>query len=161
VQESFGYHHVALFTLDRERGELALQAKAGAFTDLFPPDHRLTLSQGMVGWVGRRGETLLANDVDTEPNYVNFFPDAIPSRSALCVPIQVGGKVVGVLDVQSPQRNAFDDHDVMVLETLANQIAVAIENARLHGAVQQELAERKRAEAQRDATLQALQESAR
>jgi len=89
----------------------------------------------MVGWAGRHNETLLANDVDAEPLYVNLYPDVVPTRSELCVPIGIGGEAVGVLDAQSPQCDAFDENDVLVLETLAGQIAVAIENARLHGKV--------------------------
>ena len=131
VQEGFGYHHVALFILDRKRGELVMRARAGEFALLFPPDHRLNLDQGLVGWVGRHGETLLANDVDAEPRYINLYPDAIPTRSELSVPIRVGEEIMGVLDAQSLQINAFDENDVMVMETLADQIAVAIENARL------------------------------
>jgi len=137
VQDSFGYHHVALFTVGRERDELVMRAKAGDFAHLFPPDHRLRLGQGMVGWAGRHGERLLANDVDAEPRYVNLYPDVIPTRSELSVPIRTGGEIVGVLDVQSPQLNAFDESDVMVMETVADQVAVAIDNARLY----QQLAE--------------------
>jgi PAS domain S-box-containing protein len=132
VQQRFGYHHVALFTLERERDELVMRARAGDFAALFPPDHRQKLGQGMVGWVGLHGQTLLANDVDAEPRYICFYPGVIPTRSELSVPIRVDEKVVGVLDVQSPQLNAFDENDVMVMETLAAQIAVAIENARLY-----------------------------
>ncbi|MFN2270732.1 MAG: PAS domain S-box protein, partial [Anaerolineae bacterium] len=147
VQESFGYHHVGLFTLDRERGELVMRAKAGDFAGLYPAEHRLELGQGMVGWVGQSGKLLLANDVSVEPYYVNLYPDIVPTRSELSVPIRAGEEVVGVLDVQSPESNAFDENDVVVIETLADQIAAAIENARLYEAVQQELAERRRTEA--------------
>jgi len=146
VQQSFGYHHVALFTLDREEEALVMQARAGSFENAFPPGHRLQLGQGVVGWVGRHGQALLANDVETEPRYVNLYPEVVPTRSELSVPIRVGQEVIGVLDVQSPQRNAFNDNDIMVIETLADQVAVAIENARLYEAVEQELAERRRAE---------------
>ncbi len=146
VQESLGYHHVALFTVDHEQGELVMRTRAGDFAHFFPPDHRLKLGQGMVGSVGFHGETLLANDVDAEPRYVNLYPDVITTRSELSVPIRVGEAIVGVLDVQSPQLNAFDENDVMVMETLADQVAVAIENAQLYEAVQRELTERKRAE---------------
>lgn len=135
VQESFGYHHVGLFTLDREQGELVMRAKAGDFVGLYPPDHRLKLDQGMVGWVGRSCHSLLANDVDAESHYVNLYPDVVPTRSELCVPILAGGEVVGVLDIQSPQLDAFDENDVTALETLASQIAVAIEGARLYEAL--------------------------
>jgi two-component system cell cycle sensor histidine kinase/response regulator CckA len=146
VQESFGYHHVALFIANCERGELVMKAKAGDFAHLFPPDHRLKLGRGMVGWTARQGVTLLANDVALESRYVNAYPDVLPTRSELSVPIRVGEEVVGVLDVQSPQLHAFDDNDVLVMETLADQIAVAIENARLYEAVLRELDEREQAE---------------
>jgi two-component system NtrC family sensor kinase len=158
VQESFGYHHVSLFSLDHEQGELVMRARAGDFAQLFPLDHRLKLGQGMVGWVGQHGKKLLANDVSAEPRYINLYPELIPTRSELSIPIRVGEEIMGVLDIQSPQRNAFDDNDVMVMETLAAQVAVAIENARLYAAVRQELAERERAEAgQREALAKALQ----
>jgi signal transduction histidine kinase/CheY-like chemotaxis protein len=148
LQEGFGYHHVALFDIDREQGEVVMRAKAGDFAHLFPSDHRLKFRQGMVGWVGYYGKKLLANDVGAEPRYVNFYPGVIPTRSELSVPIGVAGEVVGVLDVQSPHLNAFNENDVMVMETLAAQIAVAIENARLYEAIEQELTKRKRMEEQ-------------
>ena len=148
VQENFGYYHVSLFTVDNEQGELVMRARAGDFAHLFPLDHRVKLGQGMVGWVGLNGQRLLANDVRVEPHYTNYYPDLIPTQSELAVPIRVGEKTLGVLDVQSPHLHAFYENDVMVIETLADQIAIAIENARLYEAVQRELAERKRAEEQ-------------
>jgi len=146
VQESFGYHHVALFIVDPERGDLVMEARAGDYATLFPREHRIRLGQGMVGWVGQHGEILLANDVRAESRYVNFFPGLIPTQSELSVPIQADDEVLGVLDVQSPRLNAFDENDVIVIETLADQVAVAVENARLYGAVQRELVERKQME---------------
>jgi PAS domain S-box-containing protein len=147
VHETFGYHHVALFIVNHEQGEAVMKAKAGSFTHLYPSDHRIKLEQGIVGWVARHGQLLLANDVRAELRYVNFFPDAIPTRSELAVPIRIGEQVAGVLDIQSNRINAFDENDVLVKQTLANQIAVAIQNASLYEAVRHELAERKEAEA--------------
>jgi PAS domain S-box-containing protein len=141
VQEVFGYHHVALFTVDREQGELVMRAKSGAFTDLYPPEHRLKLGQGIVGWVAQHGERLLANDVSIEPRYVNLYPGVVPTQAELSVPIRTGEEIVGVLDVQSPHPNAFDDNDVMLIETVADQMAVAIQNARLFDEVRQRVAE--------------------
>lgn len=146
VQNSFNYHHVGLFTYDAQNQELVMQAKAGSFAHLYPPTHRLKLNQGMVGWVGAHGKRLLANDVSLEPHYVNLYPDTIPTLSELSVPLKAGDHVVGVLDIQSPQANAFDENDVMVIETLADEIAIAIENARLYEELQKELLERRRAE---------------
>jgi PAS domain S-box-containing protein len=130
AQEGFGYHHVGLFTVDREQGELVMRAKAGDFAHLYPSEHRLKLGQGMVGWVGESGEILLASDVGTEERYVNLYPDVVTTQSELSVPIRVGDEIVGALDVQSLELDAFDENDVMVIETLASQIAAAIENAR-------------------------------
>ena len=73
-------------------------------------------------------------------------PGVIGTRSELSVSVRVGGEIVGVLDVQSPHLNAFDESDVMVMETLANQIGMAMERAQLRETVQQELTERKRAD---------------
>ncbi|MBN1429724.1 MAG: GAF domain-containing protein [Anaerolineae bacterium] len=146
IQQNFDYHHVAIFIVDHAQARAVMNTRAGSFVDLFPPVHTLKLGQGMVGWVAQRGERLLANDVRTEPRHVNFFPDVLLTRSELDVPIKIGQEIVGVLDVQSPQLDDFDEDDVMVIETLAGQIATAIENARLYASAQQELAERRRAE---------------
>ena len=146
VQENFGYHHVALFTVDHERGELVMRARAGDFAHLFPPDHRLKLDQGMVGWVSCHGRVLLANDVDAEPRYVNLYPDVVPTRSELSVPIRVGGEVVGVLDAQSPRLDGFGESDVTVMEILADQVATAIGNAQMYEQAQREVTERQRVE---------------
>ncbi len=146
VQQNFGYQHVGLFILNSQCGELLMTAKSGDFAHLYPAHHRVRLGEGIVGWTGLYGEKLLANDVSVEPHYINFYPDAIQTRSELSVPIQAGGKNIGVLDVQSRHLNAFDEDDTMVIETLADQIAVALETARLYEAIQRELTERRRAE---------------
>jgi PAS domain S-box-containing protein len=132
VHDTFGYHHVALFIVDRERQELVMKAIVGEFVKLFPPNHRVPLNRGMVGWVGEHGQRLLAADVEREPHYINFYPDLIPTRSELSVPICSGDRTIGVLDIQSPKLNAFDESDVKVMETLADQIAVAVTNAQLY-----------------------------
>jgi PAS domain S-box-containing protein len=137
VHEKFGYHHVALFIVDRARGELEMKAMAGEFVNLFPANHRVPLDLGMVGWVGEHGSRLIANDVEDEDHYINFYPELIPTRSELSVPIRIGDKTLGVLDVQSPEANDFDENDVKVMETLADQIAIAIANAQLYEEAQE------------------------
>ncbi|MGD2206537.1 MAG: response regulator [Anaerolineae bacterium] len=135
VQKRFGYHHVGLFSRAAGEDRLVMRARAGEFAHLFPPDHSVALGQGLVGWTGLHGETLLANDVDAEPRYANPYPDRLPTRSELSVPIRIGeaeSRIVGVIDLQSPQLGAFEPNDVTTLETLADQMAVAINNARLY-----------------------------
>jgi len=131
VQQSFDYHHVALFIVDRQREEVVLRAAAGYHAARVPESYRLDLAEGVVGWTVRHGTTRLVNDVSTDPYYAGGISGDAATQAELCVPIKVGRETIGVLDVQSPQRNAFDESDVMVMETLADQIAVAIESARL------------------------------
>jgi PAS domain S-box-containing protein len=141
VRESFGYHHVALFIVDGDTKELVMKARAGSYATLFPKEHRIKAGVGMVGWVGMHGERFLSNDVRAELQYVENFRAALPTMSELSVPVRVGQEIAGVLDVQSPQVDAFDDNDVMVMETLADQIAVAIRNSRLWEEMQQRVDE--------------------
>jgi diguanylate cyclase (GGDEF)-like protein/PAS domain S-box-containing protein len=144
VQKMFGYHHVALFLLDKDVARL--KAIAGSYTSYFPAGHSQHLSQGIIGWVGSHGQKIVANDIRTETRYISLIADNTKTQAELCLPIKVAGQTVGVLDIQSPKRDAFSHNDVTAMETLTDQIAVAIENARLYQAVQQELAERKKAE---------------
>jgi PAS domain S-box-containing protein len=132
IQQSFNYYHVGLFLLDEVAGELQMQAVAGGFASVAPPDHRLALGEGMVGWAAKTGQSLLANDVSQESRYVLGILKETLTKAELCVPLKLAGKVIGVLDIQSSQLNTFDETDLMAMETLADQIAVAIENARLY-----------------------------
>lgn len=139
IQESFGYPHVGLFLLDREREELVMKARAGSYAALFPDDHRLKLDAGINGWVARNGERLLIGDVRADSRYYNPFPEQL-ILSELSVPIKWGDEVVGILDIQSEQLDAFGKNDVLVLETLADQLATVTQNARLFEYTQQTLA---------------------
>jgi PAS domain S-box-containing protein len=145
VQETFDYHHVALFLLD---GNIArLKAVVGSYESYFLPGHSQRLSQGMIGWVITHGEKVIANDVTRESRYISLIAEHTITQAELCVPIKLADQTLGALDIQSPHLDAFDESDIIAVETLANEIAVAIANARLYQAVQLELAERKQAEA--------------
>ncbi len=143
-QERFDYHHVGIFVVEAKHGDVILKAAAGSYNISFPKEHRLRLGEGMVGWTAAHGEKRLSNNVSTDPYYV---PSFAVTHSELCVPICMAGKTIGVLDTQSPHLNGFDKSDVLVMETLADQVAVAMENARLFEQAQRELAERRQAEA--------------
>jgi signal transduction histidine kinase len=139
--QDFGYPRVTLYTMDQGGRGLLLKASAGAFSSPLTTGSRIGLGQGLVGWVAQRGERLLVDDVTADPRYADSCPDQDTDCSELAVPLRVSGEVVGVLDVQSPRLNAFDENDVMVMEILADQIATAIHNAQLYEA---ERAARKR-----------------
>ena len=130
IEQNFGYEHVGIFVIDRAQAELTLEAKSGAYSARFAPDHKLKTGQGMVGWVAQTRQKLVANDVRTESRFHNPFGEEV-IRAEISVPISVGETVLGVLDIQSRQPDRFKEDDILVLETLADQIGAAIENARL------------------------------
>jgi GAF domain-containing protein len=135
---------VALFLLDNDVARL--KAIAGSYTKYFPAKHTQELDRGIIGWVATHGEKVVANDVSREPRYISKIADQTVTLAELCLPIKVAGQTVGVLDLQSPQLDAFSENDILLMETLVAQIGVAIENARLYQAAQFELTERQRAE---------------
>ncbi|MGA9349937.1 MAG: diguanylate cyclase, partial [Anaerolineae bacterium] len=144
VRDAFDYYGVMILLVDEEANRLTMQSIAGGYADIFPRDLYHAIGEGMTGYAAASGQTQVSGDVSKDPHYVREVDEE--TRSELAVPVKSGEKVIGVLDIQSDEFDAFDETDVMLMETLADQIAGAIENARLYEAVQQELAERKRAE---------------
>ena len=100
-------------------------------------------SQGLSGWVARHGQTVRAGDVRADARYTETYPGI---GSGLYAPMTLGERVVGVISVESTQLNAFNESDERLLKTVANQAAVAFENASLFQDLQRELIERIQAE---------------
>jgi hypothetical protein len=97
-------------------------------------------SQSMVGWVCANWKGRIALDVGQDA--VRFANPLLPdTRSEIALPLQAGGRILGVLDVQSERPAAFDDNDIAVLQGMADQIAVALDNARLFTQTQTALSE--------------------
>ena len=144
VRDAFDYYGVMILLVDEEAQRLTMQSIAGGYADIFPRDLYHAIGEGMTGYAAASGKTQVSGNVSKDPHYVREADEE--TKSELAVPSKRGQKVIGVLDIQSDEFDAFDEADVMLMETLADQIAVAIENARLYEAVQQELAERKQAE---------------
>ncbi len=132
IQASFGYDFVQILTLQEDTlvfrastGELHATRRADSYT--------IALGQGITGWVAANGEPLLANDISQEPRYLPDPEHQLQAtRSELAVPLKIEERVLGVLDVQSNRVGAFDKDDLFVLKTLADQIAIAIQEARLY-----------------------------
>jgi len=137
IHKTFGYDHVHIGVIEGDA--LVFPATAGVVGDaaecVYCSAASLRLGRdGISGWVAVSGEPYLAPDVSKDPRFIPFLPDQ--SGSELVLPIKVKGKVIGVLDVDSRRLNAFEPTDVAVLQSLANQVAVAIENARLYARAQ-------------------------
>jgi PAS domain S-box-containing protein len=155
IHEMFGYHHVALFLLDQDK--VVLKAVAGLYQEYFPEEHIQRLDQGIIGFVATHAEKMVVNDVSLEPRYISLIPEHTKTCAELCLPIKLGHHTLGILDIQSTYLNIFKQDDVVTMEALANQIAVAIENGRLHTMLQQELVERKETEKVLQRTLRELE----
>ena len=140
ISEQFGFYHTGLFLNDGtgEWTELKAASSEGG-QNMLARSHRLLIgSQGIVGYVALRGSPRTALDVG---NDVVFFdnPDLPDTRSEIALPLMVRGEVIGVLDVQSTESQALDEEDIAVLQSLADQVALAISNARLYTLAQESI----------------------
>jgi signal transduction histidine kinase len=131
VSYILGYYLVGIGLVEGD--EIVLKVGVGPYWEGRDRDPlRLKIGQeGITGWVAATGEHLLAQDVTREPRYYRV-PEIPETRSELAVPLRAQGRIIGVLDVQSKRLAAFDEGDVVVLQSLADQAAMAIENARLY-----------------------------
>jgi len=144
VCDTFHYYCVMLIMVDDSGEEMVLQSIAGEDAHLFPKDQTYVIGEGMVGRAASTGTTQVSGAVDANPYYIRMSNEK--TRSELSVPIRHGEQVIGVLDIQSQELDAFDESDVAAMETLSTQIGSAIENASLFQQAKRDLAERKRAE---------------
>ena len=128
IRKEFSYFNVSILLVDGP--ELVLRASA---TLQAHEDHlRLAIGrEGITGWVAHTGEPLLVSDVERDPHFMRC-DEAVLTRSELAVPIKLQGRVIGVLDAQSAELAAFAPMDLFTLQTVADQLAIAIENARLY-----------------------------
>jgi GAF domain-containing protein/HAMP domain-containing protein len=142
VSDQFGFYHVGIFLLDENRENAVLRA-ANSYGGrrMLDRRHQLRLDdKSIVGFVTSRAEPRIALDVGTDAVYFDN-PDLPDTRSEMALPLRIGRRVIGALDVQSTQSNAFTEEDIAALATLADQIAIAIENARLFGEARDALKE--------------------
>lgn len=142
VSERFGYYHSGIFLINETKQFAVLQAansKGGKI--MLARRHRLEVgTSGIVGFVAKYGIPRIALDVGLDPAYFNN-PDLPTTRSEMALPLKLREQIVGVLDVQSDQPGAFTQNDANTLSILADQISIALENARLFSQTQQALNE--------------------
>ena len=142
IRDRFGYYHAGVFLTDERREYAVLRAATGeAGAKMLENRHRLKVGEvGLVGNVTGTGQARIALDVGKDA--VHFRNPLLPeTRSEVALPLRVGAEVIGALDVQSKESAAFDAQDIVVLQIIADQIATAIENARLVAELQGKLGE--------------------
>jgi len=142
ITDRFGYYYTAIFLVDPLNHWAELQDATGeAGKELKAHRHRLELGRkSMVNSAITTKQACIALDVGSEP--VRFENPLLPNtRSEIALPLMIGDKVIGVLDVQSTAEAAFNEDDIDTLQGMANQVAIALENARLFQETQKSLEE--------------------
>ncbi|MDQ7779201.1 MAG: GAF domain-containing protein, partial [Planctomycetota bacterium] len=126
----FKFTNAAIMLTTEDKTELVLTAQHGEFPSALPGQLRVRIGEeGVTGLAAHTGKTLNIGDVRKFPSYVRGLPDA---RSELAIPLMHGDELLGVLNLESKEVNAFAERDVALLELFAMQIAFAIDNARLY-----------------------------
>ncbi len=127
VRNAFGYDLARIEMMDPGREELVVEAEAGYGPELM--GRRIRMGEGLAGAAADSGEPVLANSVVKEPRYIALHPGI---RSALSLPLKYREELIGVLSLESRQAYAFSQQDVLTLRTLADQLAIALHNARAY-----------------------------
>lgn len=129
VGETFGYLRTGVLLKDDESDELIIAAVRGWTKNYHVKGDRFKIGvYGMIGHVAAIKKTYYAPDVTVDPHY-KISEES--TRSEVDIPLMIKDKLIGVFSIQHHEKNAFDPERIELLETLASQIAIAIENARL------------------------------
>lgn len=129
VQARFHYYCIHIWTVDGN--DYTLRAQAGAYNSLLHIGYQIPITQGIIGAVISSRQSYLSNDVSLDPHYTNLsFP--VESRSQLCVPILKDTQVVAALNIESDQKDTFDEDDLITLEAVASQVAVSLANQKIY-----------------------------
>jgi len=133
IREAFGYHHVHSGMVEGERVVFKTRNAAQPEDEVFQCCEDVTPivgKEGISGWAAGSGESLIVPDVLRDARFIPSKNDQ--TRSETAIPIKIKGQVIGVIDVESDRVDGFDESDLVVLQSLADQVAVGIENARLY-----------------------------
>ncbi|HEX5808553.1 MAG TPA: GAF domain-containing protein, partial [Anaerolineales bacterium] len=131
ISREFGFYHVGIFLLDAA-GQYAVLSAANSDggQTMLTRGHRLKVGEtGIVGYVTGTGNPRVALDTGTDATFFNN-PDLPETRSEMALPLRAGNEIIGALDVQSTLANAFSQEDSSILSTLADQVSIAIQNAK-------------------------------
>jgi GAF domain-containing protein/HAMP domain-containing protein len=142
ISTKFGFYHTGIFLLDvRKEFAILSAANSQGGKRMLARNHRLRVGEiGIVGYVTGTGEARVALDTGQDAVYFNN-PDLPETRSEIALPLLDSQGVIGALDVQSVESNAFGQEDINILTALADQVSIAIQNARQYEETRRALAE--------------------
>ena len=131
IRERFKYYHVSFFLLDEAEEWAVVRASTGEIgRKMVAKPHRLLVGgESMVSWVCQHRKPRIALDVGADA--VHFNPLLPHTRSEITLPLRIGDRLLGALDVQSIEENAFGNDDLSALQGMADLVAITLENARL------------------------------
>lgn len=158
IRDRFGYYHVQVFLIDEDRQYAILRASTGDVGErMLARGHRLPVdAASIIGRVAQAAEPIVARDTRNDPYHSTN--ELLPNtRSELALPITDGQEVLGALDVQSTQANAFKEEEVQALQLIATQLATAIRNSRLFEAQARSVEENKRLFIESETNLREIQ----
>lgn len=138
ISERFGFYYAAIYIIEETGFNVILREATGeAGEKMKAQNYSIVVgSHSVIGKVAANMDPMLVNDTDLEPLYI-ANPYLLDSRSEVAIPLRIGQRIVGVIDIQSTQVHAFTQDDLSVLQSLADQVAVAIDNARSYELSQQ------------------------
>jgi GAF domain-containing protein len=137
LQSAFSYYHIHIYLMDEGGGQLFVVSGTGeAGQTMLERGHRIPRGKGLVGKAAETNAPVFAPDVHQDPAWL-ANPLLPETRSEIAVPIALGQQVLGVLDVQHNIPGGLGDADVGVLQSIANQMAIALQNARMVARLQQ------------------------
>jgi GAF domain-containing protein/CheY-like chemotaxis protein len=142
IRERYGYYHASIFLMEDNGTHASIRESTGeAGEEMKRQDYKLAVgSRSIIGHVTERGIPLVINDVTQDPIH-RPNPLLPETRAELGIPLKIGSRVIGAIDVQSVEINAFNPDDIAVIQTLADQIAVAVDNARSYELAQKAIQE--------------------
>ena len=128
----FGFYHAGIFLLDETRKYAVLRASnSDGGQIMLQHGHKLEVGRvGIVGYVAETGQPRIALDVGKDAVFFDN-PDLPDTRSEMALPLQIAGRILGALDIQSAEPHAFSQEDIETLQIVADQLAIAIDNSRL------------------------------
>jgi sigma-B regulation protein RsbU (phosphoserine phosphatase) len=140
LREVVEYHAGGIFLVDPDTMEI-IRLTAMGYDPEMEARLELKFGEGIVGWVAKNVEPVIVGDVGRDERYKNARHE---TRSEIVVPLTVGDKIVGVLNLESDRLDAFTEEDLYLLKTFGSQAAISIERAKLH----KEILEKRRLEAE-------------